>query len=325
MDMTMSPKNFKDEITGRVLDLHWKQWAAFGVSSQLNPAKEYILDLEALVISTLAISKLNHRLLEAALEWTSSNRRWLNLYRLKRISKFFTSSQVQHRKPLLNSSLSEIFISFMKKPGTLWEEWANKLYDNNHECHYIKSFYDFKERGIVVEPDIKSPSLLQLYVRNFFGVGARAEMFLYFLADRKGNSNSISGEIFLEQKNLYRILKDWVETGILEWDLEKSSPHYGLKNRNLWLKTFHVTETPAYTNWPRIYKFVDSIFAYLDEQTILDDTYLASSFFKDIYPDAQYVASLTKTDLPSPRSYPGKEYYEPFVDAAIRIIDKLVL
>ena len=250
MDMTMSPRNFKDEITGRVLDLHWKQWAAFGVSSQLNRSREYILDLEALVISTLAIRKPDHRLLEAALEWVSFNRRWLNLFRIKRISKFFRSSQIQQARPLLSGSLAEIMTRYLKKPGALWEEWENKLYENdkNHESHYIKTFNNFKERGVVVEPDIKSPSLLQLYVRNFFGVGARAEMFLYFLADRKGNSNSISGEIFLEQKNLYRILKDWVETGILELDLEKSSPHYGLKNRNLWLKTFHVTETPAYTN-----------------------------------------------------------------------------
>lgn len=320
----MSPMSFKEQLGERILDLHWKQWAAFGVSSQLNPSREFILDLEALVISTLTISKLDHRLFEAALEWTSANRRWLNLYRLKRISKFFTSSQVQQGKTLLNNSISDTYISFTKKPGTIRDEWASNLYENEQENYYIKSFLTHKERGIVVEPDIKSPCLLQLYVRNFFGVDARAEMFLYFLADKKGNSNSISSEIFLEQKNLYRILKEWFETGIIEENLEVSSPDYGLKNRDLWLNTFKVNETPTYVNWPRIYKFMDSVFIYLEEQNIEDDTYLASSFFKDIHPDAQYAASVTRTELPSPRSFPGKEYYEPFLDAAISICGKLM-
>jgi hypothetical protein len=325
MDMKMSPMNFKEQLEERILDLHWKQWAAFGVSSQLNPSREFILDLEALVISTLTISKLDHRLFEAALEWTSSNRRWLNLYRLKRISKFFTSSQVQQGKALLNNFLSDTYISFTKKPGTIRDEWMSNLHVSDQENYFIESFYNFKKRGIVVEPDLKSLCLLQLYVRNFFGVDARAEMFLYFLADRKGNSNSISSEIFLEQKNLYRILKDWVETGIIEEDLEASSPDYRLKNRDLWLNTFRINETPAYMNWSRIFKFMDSVFAYLDEHTIEDDTYLASSFFRDTYPEAQYAASVTKTDLPAPKAYPGKEYFGPFADAVLQIAEKITM
>jgi len=67
-----------------------------------------------------------------------------------------------------------------------------------------------------------------------------------FLAGRVGNSNSISGEIFLEQKNPYRILNNWVDTGIIEEDLEVSSPDYGLKNMGQWLKTFQIREIPTY-------------------------------------------------------------------------------
>ncbi len=321
----MSPKNFRNELTHRTLDLHWKQWAAFGVSSQLNRSREYILDLEALIVSTLTIGLLDQRLLEAALEWTRVNRRWLNLFRFKRIGKFFTSCEIHQKKPLLNSHLIEFFTSFVKNPRTLWTELENRINDSDYSQEsYIELFYDFKERGIVVDPDIKSPCLLQLYARNFFGVDARAEMFMYFLAGRIGNSNSISGEIFLEQKNLYRILNNWVDTGIIEEDLEVSSPDYGLKNREQWLKTFQISETPAYVNWPRIYKFMDSITVNLVDPALEEDIYLSSSFFKDIYPDAQYVASVMKIDLPTPKSFPGKEYYEPFASAVLQIAEKIM-
>jgi len=321
----MSPKNFKNELSDRILNLHWKQWAAFGVSSQLNRSREYILDLEALIVSTLTIGLLDLRLFEAALEWTRVNRLWLNLFRIKRIVKFFTSREIHQKRPLLNIHLTETFTSFVKDPRTLWAEWENRINDNDYNQEsYIKLFHDYKERGIVVEPDIKSPCLLQLYVRNFFGVDARAEMFMYFLAGRMGNSNSISGEIFLEQKNLYRILNNWVDTGVIEEGLEVSSPDYGLKNREQWLKIFQISEIPTYVNWPRIYKFLDSITVYLADPVIGDDTYLASSFFKDIYSEAQYAASVTKTDLPPPKSFPGKEYYEPFAGAVLQIAEKIM-
>jgi hypothetical protein len=321
----MSPKNFKDELTDRLLDLHWKQWTAFGVSSQLNRSREYILDLEALIVSTLTIGRLNLRLFEAALEWTQVNRPWLNLFRIKRIGKFFTSREIDQKKPLLNSQLTDIFTSFVKNPRTLWSEWENRINDNNYaQDDFLELFYNYEERGIVVEPDILSPCLLQLHVRNFFGVDARAEMFLYFLAGKMGNSNSISGEIFLEQKNLYRILNNWVEAEIIEEDLKVSSPDYGLKNRELWMQTFQINEIPTYVNWPRIYKFMDSITVNLADPAIGDDTYLVSSFFKDKYSDAQYAASVTKIDLPSPKSFPGKEYYEPFANSLLQIADKIM-
>ena len=323
--MKMSPKSFNDEIPDRILDLHWKQWTTFGVSSHYDQSSEYILDLEALVVSTLTIGLRDKRMLGVALEWTQVNRSWLNLNRVKRIGKYFTSCEILQKRPLLSSYVMESLINFLKNARTSLAEGGDGINDTGYPQHdYIELFQNYMGRGVVVEPDIKSPCLLQLCVRNFFGVDARAEMFLYFLAGRRGNSNSISGEIFLEQKNLYRILNNWANAGIIEEDLEVSSPDYGLKNREQWIQTFQINEIPAYVNWPRIYQFLDLIAVHLTDPAVQDDTYLASSFFRDIQPEARYVASVTKIDLPSPKSFPGKEYYEPFAGSVLQIAEKLM-
>lgn len=320
----MSPKNFRDELSDHILNLHWKQWTAFGVSSHFDRTSDYILDLEALTVSTLAIGLLDKRLLEVTLEWTQVHRPWLNLNRIKRIGKFFASSDISQQKPLLDHYVLKSFMEFLKKPGSSSPEWGDEGgHRNSSQYEYIELLNNFMKRGTVVEPYIKSPCMLQLFLRNIFGVDARAEMFLYFLSGRRGNSNSISREIFFEQKNLYRILNSWTDAGIIEQAPEAGNPDYGLKDRDQWMRTFQMKRVLIYVNWPRIYQFLDRMVLHLADAATQDDIYLASSFFRDLYSDARYAAGIAKVDLPSEKSFPGKAYYQPFAESVLQVTKKL--
>jgi len=314
----MLPKDFRDQLRDHLLDLHWRQWASLGVSSHLNRSEGFILDLEALAVSTLSIGLLDRRLYEAALEWSKVNRSWLNLNRIKRIARLFIQSQGEDNSDSFSGEVLESYLIFLKTPSPRNADDPDNR--NAGRSEHSDLIADFKARGIVVEPDVNLPWLQQLYLRSLFGVDARAEMFLYFLAGMKGNSNLISKEIYLEQKNLYRIIKQWVQAGILE---ESTGGDFILRDRNTWIKTLKVLKLPKYVSWARIYLFLDRLVLHLSAPALQEDTYLLSSFFRDISMEGRYLASVTSMDLPQEKSFPGKSYFEPFAAAILKMVEGL--
>lgn len=322
--MKTSPKEFKNEFIDRLLDLHWKQWAVFGVSSHWPRNSNYILDLEALAVSTIAIGLKDKRLAHITMEWLQVNRRWLNLHRMKRIGKLFAGYETYKQKPLLESTVMEIYQNFLKPLNSspaLGKGHQNYLNDAVYE--HVKIISTFKPRGAIVDPDISSACLLQLFLRSVFGIDARAEMFLYFLCGRRGNSNYISNEIYFAQRTLLKILNNWAESGIIEENLEVSSPDYGLKNLFFWIQALEIDQPSIYINWPRIFMFLDRLALGLEDPQLQNDQYLLSSFFRDLTPDARYAASVTSVKLPHEKSLPGQAYFEPFAECVLQIVEKL--
>lgn len=322
--MKMSPKKFKDKLTDRMVNLHWKQWAAFGVSFRGIYTSDYILDLEALTVSTIAIGLWDKRLSQVTMEWLQMNRQWLNLHRVKRIGKLFTKAETCKQNPLLESAVMEAYLDFLKPLDSISaNSRGHKNYQDDIIYEHIKLIAGYEPRGTAVSPDIRSPYLLQLFLRSVFGIDARAEMFLYLLCGRRGNSNSISSEIYFEQKNLLKILNHWADAGVIEEDVEASSPGYGLKNSSFWIQTLGIKQPPPYVNWTRIFIFLDRLAKGLEDSHLQDDRYLASSFFRDLTSDAQYAAGITRVDLPQLKSLHGEAYFEPFAKCVLQILEKL--
>jgi hypothetical protein len=322
--MKMSPRKFRDELTDRMLNIHWKQWTAFGVSSHWNRTSDHILDLEALTVSTIAIGLWDKRLSHVAMEWLQKNRQWLNLHRVKRIGKLFVGSETYKQNPLLDSAVMEVYLDFLKpSPSSLAHHSEHQNYQSDVVYEHINLVSGYKPRGTVVGPDIRSTCLLQLFLRSVFGIDARAEMLLYFLCGRRGNSNFISSEIYFEQKNLLRILKNWADAGVIEEDLEASSPDYGLKNRSFWIQALGIEHPSPYINWTRIFLFLVRLAKGLEDSHLQNDRYLVSSFFRDLTPEVQYAASITRVDLPHEKSLHGEAYFEPFAECVLQILEKL--
>ena len=322
--MKMSPKIFRDELTNHMLDLHWQQWTVFGVSSHWSRASDYILDLEALTVSTIAIGLWDKRLSHITMEWLQMNRQWLNLNRVKRIGKLFTGSETYEQNPLVDSAVMEAYLDFLKPSHSLSAHNRGHQNDQNDVVsEHINLINKYEPRGTVVSPDIRSTSLLQLFLRSVFGIDARAEMFLYFLCGRRGNSNFISSEIYFEQKNLLRILNNWADAGVIEEDQEVSGLDYGLKAPSFWMQALGIDQPPPYINWARLFLFLDRLAIGLKAPKLLDDRYLVSSFFRDLTPDAQYAASITRVVLPHEKSLHGEAYFEPFAECVLQILEKL--
>jgi hypothetical protein len=81
-------KNFKEVLKENLLEIHWQQWSTLGVSSYVKETKN-IIDLEALIISSLLMGNYDKRLLFSCLEWIKNNKEWVSASRIKQIGKQF--------------------------------------------------------------------------------------------------------------------------------------------------------------------------------------------------------------------------------------------
>jgi hypothetical protein len=176
--MAMSPKRFSAELHELLLELHWRQWCALGVAGQTEPERRWVIDLEALAISTLALGQRDTRLSTLAREWLLLNREWVSTSRLRRIGHEFALSDG------LNAPAS----------GSLAVA---------------------RGRVKVAKPVVTEPVLLQLQLRALFGMDVRADVFGYLLFHEDGNSSSISRSLYVHQRRVYDVLERWGAAGVV--------------------------------------------------------------------------------------------------------------
>ncbi|MFO7650529.1 MAG: hypothetical protein R6X13_04200 [bacterium] len=159
-----------------MLELHWQQWSALGVAAQVAPEERWVLDLEALLVSTGALALADRRLTAGAREWLVQNREWVNHSRLARVEREFA------RAGLVTSVADAAGGHASRK---------------------------------VARPALHSPALAQLRLRALFGVDARAELCLWLSRNRAGTAGGIARAIRFDQKTVYRTLQKWSAAGIV--------------------------------------------------------------------------------------------------------------
>lgn len=329
MDSVMSLKKFKQQYLDRLLEIHWKQWSALGVSAQVRPEERRIIDLEALVLSTLGIGLHDTRLLGASAEWLTEQGRWLNLPRFKRLSRYFTVSTpgIEERigPPLHPAAVGILGEALARRGKKSWiKEFPGGAGDNGTAREYKNFFSGLKKRGIVTEPVLSCQSLLQLRLRGMFGVDARAELLIYLLNHEGGNSNSIAREIFFNQRNVYQILGEWHRSGMLVKTDGARATTFSLKDRDLWADIADVDEETAYLNWGRMFHVLDQVAGAFMKPEYGEDEYMLSSLFRDVRNEMVQVARVLGVHVPEPGRYPGANYFDPFASALLDVLAKLM-
>jgi hypothetical protein len=174
----MSPKRFRAELRERLLELHWRQWCALGVAGQVEPEKRWVVDLEALVVSTFALGHEDARLSKLARGWLGLNQEWVSTPRLRRIGQAFAPTE---------DSATSVPEQVVAAQG----------------------------RAKATRPVVTQPVLLQLQLRALFGMDVRADVFGYLLFNKDGNSSSIARVLYVDQKRVYNVLERWNAAGIV--------------------------------------------------------------------------------------------------------------
>lgn len=327
--MGLSLTAFKERFTQGFLEVQWKHWSALGVASHVEPEERWLIDIEALTLSTLIAGVQDTRLLNASIEWLIKHSDWLNLQRLKRIAKRFTEP-LPKLSPRINSLLApQVFgllgNTFKRFGQKVWTEKEPSTWESGKTSAtgYEDFFSKFQMRNIVTDVIPQRPSLLQLRLRGILGIDARVEVLIYLLSNESGNSNAIAKEIFYDQKSVYRIFEKWHKVGFLAKDKGPKIVTFTLEKRAEWLDLLDLREMPAYLNWVQVFHFLGQILKVLSVSPWSEDEYMLSSLFRDLLGEAKHMRKYVHVPVPEPNQYPGTRYLVPFATAILDIIERL--
>jgi len=290
--MNLSLQKLNTEFLNQLRNLHWRQWAALGVAADIEPEKDSVVDIEALIVSTFAMRKLDLRMFEGMIEWVFTNKEFVFGSRTSRIAREFANRKLGKNVRLIDEDKVEVLKQIIKYrsvykyiregiPKNLVamddEEWMGK-----------KDTFEF--RDIITKPAYSDMSTLHLRLRSYFGTDARADVMMYLLLNNKGNSYSIAKEIYHDQKNVYRILEQWSDTGIVQKIEEPRKNRYSLNGKKGWLKVFGFKNVPNYVPWVRTFLLYDTIAKALVTEPWHSDEYLMGSLLKDLENEMKAVA-----------------------------------
>jgi hypothetical protein len=153
--------HFSDEIERHALDLAWSLWAELGVDGARRKHDWQAVDLEPLIIFTAGLGDFDNRLRAGTVDWCIGNARFASAFRLRNLSE-----QASHVTRKAFGRYAATVSAHAKVPWPALGEPHAVL----HSDH-------------VRSPDLRRPSLIQLRLRAFVGVSARAEIIKLLLAD----------------------------------------------------------------------------------------------------------------------------------------------
>ena len=324
--MEIPLREFKERFFDNLIEIHWRQWTTLGVASHVKPEKTWVVDLEPLIISTLTIGLHDKRLLSSSIEWLTMNGKRINLSRLKRIVNAFSERPPELKAPLLYPEILELFVDTYNKSARYkikYPKTDSYNAEDNVMNDYKTFFNNFKVRNVTTAPKLQFSSLIQLLLRNIFGVDARTEILIYLLAHEGGNSNSIAKEIYYNQKNIYTILEKWSHAQMVTKMSDQKIPRYSLNRKKELLHAIGLKEMPDYLNWTRTFLLLDRLAKAISIPPWSDDEYLLSSFFRDSLNETKSIGRLLDINIPDPTHHPGKQFFSPFALVVLSILNRL--
>jgi len=276
----MSPKRFRTELRELLLELHWRQWCALGVAGQVEPERHWVIDLEALVVSSSRLGLLDARLTRRVREWLVLNDDWVSTSRLRRIAGAFdaaTGSDVQMVEPNLHG------------------------------------------RSKVARPVVTQPVLVQLQLRALLGMDVRADVFTYLLFNKGGNSSSIARALYVDQKRIYNVLERWSSAEFVR----RTSGGYSLVAAAIPPAIAEARDRVEWLNWTATFTALVRLSVSVTKAGA-DDEYVLASLARDATPSLESQTAAVGVTLPSANRYPGGAYLEPFSDAVVDWLRRLI-
>ncbi|MDP8262202.1 MAG: hypothetical protein P9M13_02740 [Candidatus Ancaeobacter aquaticus] len=320
--MKISPNNFKEELQNKLIELHWKQWTALGLSSNVKEQSRWFIDLESLILSTLFIGRFDKRLLGESLGWILKNRRYINLSRLKNLSKHFLEKIKYPNGPLIIEGLIDLIEEIQRTADSKIGGIDIDSVSQSFPEEYSQTIRNMVLKNSVVEPQVKKNASMQLHLRCIFGVNARVEILLYLMTIKEGNSNRIAKEIFYNQKIVYRILESWSGAGFLARQRKKRETLYLLQDGSMFVKSISDVEKFHYINWGEFFTFFDNLLLVLDAEPWSSDAYLVSSSFRNVIEEAIITGRYFDITYPDIKLYQGDSFFHPFASKTLDILTK---
>ena len=325
-----------------MLQILWKQWSSVGIYSNLESENKFLIDPESLLCTTCFFGRFDPRLFDEVMSWLSENGHLLNIDRLKNVLKCFDDLETN-----ILGAVSEFLV--IKEKKRKWDRVVNFCKKKNRakvqNLFLAKNFepipivgefdpvflrWGFRRdevnlRKRIQKIDLEKPCNLLLKMRSFFGVNARADIYVFLMFSEGDNSLQISQKIHFNQRNVYQVLNDLHRSGLVEKRNIGKRSLYTIDRSN-WLSLFNNDISLSYIIWPKVFSALSYLFKSMFYQPeIFEDTYLASSEFRNI--SEKFIPEIEASGMRVQSSYLkriiGEEYTAHFINYVKNILHQL--
>ncbi|HEY8815784.1 MAG TPA: winged helix-turn-helix domain-containing protein [Candidatus Dormibacteraeota bacterium] len=163
-----------NEIDGLALDLAWSLWGELGIEGMRRRHDWQAVDLEPLIIFTSYIGNSDSRLRANSIDWCIANARFASAFRLRNLAG--------QAGPSMREAFGRYAATVKAHAKVPWPAKGDPL-----------ALWTSEHIGT---PDLRRPSLIQLRLRAFVGVSARAEILKLMLAEPdRGHAASALAEV----------------------------------------------------------------------------------------------------------------------------------
>ena len=202
-------KTIIQRLNDELAEIAWSLWTELGVRGTFRKHERCLVSLEELIILTAGIADYDPRLRDEALDWCSRYHHFVSVSRLKTLVKKIGT-------PIL-------------EPFSIFASTLNTIVRSNWPIFSEVVPLKFIPGKKSILPSLNAPALLQLRLRSFFGVGARADLFTYFLTEIKSNfTASDAVDIGYGKRSLAELLDNLVLSGFLTSTIIRNQKKYEL-------------------------------------------------------------------------------------------------
>jgi DNA-binding transcriptional regulator GbsR (MarR family) len=339
----MSVKEFREHLLDSILNILWKQWSALGIYSNVEQENKFLIDPESLLCATCSFGRFDQRLFDEVIIWLCENGNLLNIGRLKNVLVLFEGLEInilgaiseylslkekkkwdrvvlfcnRKKKDVETQNLfmnkDSIPIPIVGKPDEIFLKWDLRRNEVNL-------------RHIIREMDMENPCNLLFKMRSFFGVNARADICAFLLFSDGDNSLQISKKVHLNQRNIYQVLNEMCQSGLVEKKHSGKRNLYTLDHSN-WSDFFKIDKSISYIIWAKAFSALNNLFEQMIQQPEkFEDSYLASSNLREIsekfIPEIQF--SGLKVQSKHLERVTGELFTPQFIDYVEKILHQLM-
>lgn len=214
-------QTLSQKLEKNLLDLAWSLWTELGVAGVIRNHQQVLIMPEELILLTSVLAKSDPRLRDEALDWCTRNHQFISISRLRTLIKSLDK--------LAYASYSTFAATLNSVTLGHWP-----LLTSNSALKFIPSAKS-------QPPQFENPALLSFRLRALFGVGARADLILFFLMQRRRSDFSISDttETGYTKRNLADVLENFVRAGIFHVFLIQNQKRYSFVKRDQLIKILH--------------------------------------------------------------------------------------
>ena len=317
----MSQISFREFYLENILTFLWRQWSALGVAGGARAEEMWVIDPEALLIFSLQTARYEPRLFDEILDWLVINGKWIDIHRLRGITKikdektqrllsvvaYFLSQEVKsyQRKwhvlrtlRKLDSDIQSEMLFQTKqgkpypKPGVESKESRVGGVESRqsrgsaifHDYGFLRD--EFSLRKMSKSVSVVAKSNIRFLLRALFGIGSRSECILYLLTHEAGHPAEVANAIGISARGVQDALIELAESGLVFTRLKgKRLMEYWLSQEKWWEFLFGMNyeeiKRPVWLDWISLFSALMNVWKILNEIEKSKSDYMRSSKLRE--------------------------------------------